>query len=290
MNIISSVEEICLFSQKYKSANPQKSIAFVPTMGCIHEGHLSLIESAQRKSDHVIVSIFVNPIQFNQKEDFDKYPRTLERDKELLIKKGVNTLFSPDISDVFPSSFPQPLTQISIPSLQQGLCALGRPGHFEGVLFVVYKLFSWIQAHYAFFGLKDYQQYLCVKTMARELLPDIKVIGCETIRDATGLALSSRNERLSAKGKEEALIIYHTLQECQNEWKKNRDVSVKDLRKIIDNKLKKPTEQNIEYSDLYDPDTLEILKDELKPKKVLIAIAAWFRGIRLIDNTILDHG
>ncbi len=161
MKTIGSIEEMSLWSQRLHAEIPYSKIAFVPTMGSLHEGHLSLIRLALKYTKYVVVSIFVNPIQFNQKEDFHKYPRNIQKDKKLLENEKITVLFLPQEKEIFPYS--KPNTQISIPSLSKYLCAAYRPGHFEGVLYIVHNLFSWVRPQLAFFGLKDYQQYLMVK-------------------------------------------------------------------------------------------------------------------------------
>ena len=275
MRIISSIEEIKILSQQF----PHQKLGFVPTMGAIHEGHLSLIKKAQAMTDKVVVSIFVNPLQFNQKEDFDKYPRDIEKDQDLLKKAGVDILFTPHQSDIFEDKVPK--IKFSIPSFENTLCAPSRPGHFEGVLFIVYSFLSWLKPDVAVFGLKDYQQYLYIKIMSKELNLSTEIVGGATIREFDGLAMSSRNERLSPRGRKDALVIYDTFMLCQKKW--NQAVSIKELQQINQRKFKN---KKVDYVNFYSPENLQPIK-EAYPSKALLATAVWFEGVRLIDNIML---
>ena len=283
MRVISSIEEMTAFSESFRKENPPKKIGFVATMGALHAGHLSLIQKAREAADLVVVSIFVNPLQFDQKEDFEKYPREQAQDQKLLEREGVDILFAPLAQDVF--SDKKPRLKLSVPDLEGSLCAPFRPGHFEGVLFIVYFLLLWVRPHFSVFGLKDYQQYLYVKIMAEELHIPTKILSAPTVRDQNGLALSSRNQRLSSKAREEAVILYKTLKTCEEEWEKGS--SVESLRSLLHKELKN---QDLEYADIYSPDDLSPLKGDQKPEKALFAVAAWFEGVRLIDNLLVRGG
>ncbi len=282
MKLISSIKEIQAFSKKFYHTYPKHKLGFVPTMGGIHEGHLSLIKEAQKKTQQVIVSIFVNPLQFNKKIDFEQYPRNLKRDQKILQKEGVDVLFTPLSHTKETFLHKKPRLKLSIPSIENTLCAPLRPGHFEGVLFIVYHLLSWVKPNLAMFGFKDYQQYLHIKIMVKELGLPVDIVGSPTIRDSNGLAMSSRNQRLSPQAKEEALILYKTLTFCKKEWQKG--ASVKDLKKLMQTKLQN---QKIEYADIYSQDNLRPIKKD-HPDKMLLAVAAWFENVRLIDNLLLE--
>ena len=281
MEIITSIDEVSIYCSEHKKKNPESKIGFIPTMGSIHKGHLALIQEAKKKTDHVVVSIFVNPTQFNQKSDFDKYPRNIERDQKILQEEKIHLLFLPNIQEVYPE--PEIKTRISIPSLQKNLCAPSRPGHFEGVLLIIYYLFHWIRPYKAFFGLKDYQQFLCVKTMTTELKLDVEIIGIPTIRERNGLALSSRNKLLSIEAKKNATVIYETFKMCEKKWREG--ASSRELGRLLNQGLKVC---KVDYAGVYDPDTLESLNDNYKPPKALLAVAGFFEGVRLIDNHMLQ--
>ena len=280
MKIITSVDKVSVYCLQYRKKNPRAKIGLVPTMGFIHEGHLSLVREAIKQTDHVVVSIFVNPMQFNQKEDFKKYPRDLQRDIKILRRERVDVLFLPEGQDVYPEG--QVRTQVSIPELLTNLCAPLRPGHFEGVLLIVYYLFHWIKPHKAFFGEKDYQQLLCVRAMARDLQLDVRVIAIPTVRDKTGLALSSRNQRLSLSAKKEALIIYEAFKVCEKKWQEG--ASSRELNRVLRQRFK---DHKTDYAGVYHVGTLAPFNDDRRPSEALLAVAVYFGRVRLIDNYIL---
>ena len=191
-----------------------QSIAFVPTMGNLHEGHLNLVRKAASLCDVVVVSIFVNPLQFGPNEDLDAYPRTLAADKEKLFSEGVQVLYTPEVSDIYPQGMAQQ-TQVSVPDLSDTLCGSSRPGHFDGVTTVVAKLFNIVRPDTAVFGEKDFQQLSIVRKMVRDLCMPVKIVGVATTRDEDGLAKSSRNGYLSPEQRHIAPIIHQTLNSCR---------------------------------------------------------------------------
>ena len=270
MNIIKSIglQEKTVLVLKRRS----KTIAFVPTMGALHEGHLSLIKNARKEADIVIVSIFVNPTQFGPKEDYKKYPRTFSKDVKLLKEIGVDYVFSPKVKDMYPDGFS---TYIFEDDLSNCLCGKSRPGHFNGVLTVVLKLFNIVQPDIAYFGQKDYQQLVMIKKMVKDLNLPIKIRILPTKRDKNGLALSSRNSYLSDKKYNEALSLYKMLKIV----KKTRSLS-EGKRNIKKVKLKK-----LDYLIAVDSKTLKPVKKIKKGNVVLIA--AKVGKTRLIDNVIV---
>lgn len=187
---------------------PKPSIGFVPTMGALHQGHLSLVRRSKKENDHTIVSIYVNPTQFNNPQDFDLYPSSLEEDLALLEEAGVDAVFTPTYETLYPDAYQVRILETDI---SQGLCGASRPGHFEGVLTVVLKLLNIIGPARAYFGEKDYQQYLLIRKMAQALFLDTEIIPCPILREASGLAMSSRNRRLSPEGLERAPLLYRAL-------------------------------------------------------------------------------
>lgn len=186
------------------------AVAFVPTMGNLHEGHLSLLRAARQVADRVVVSIFVNPMQFGEGEDFDSYPRTLQRDSEMLQGEGADLLFAPAVSVVYPKP-PAEQTRVEVPGISDVLCGASRPGHFVGVATVVCKLFNMVQPDVALFGKKDYQQLMVIRRMASDLSMPVRILGVDTLREADGLAMSSRNGYLTASERSIAPALYRTL-------------------------------------------------------------------------------
>lgn len=254
------------------------SIAFVPTMGNLHQGHITLVEDAKRRADVVITSIFVNPTQFGANEDFDKYPRTLEADSALLAAAGCDLLFVPDAKEMYPDGRSQ-LTSVSVAGITDLLCGKSRPGHFTGVATVVSKLFNIVQPDMALFGEKDYQQLAVIRCMTRELCFPVKVIGIPTVRAEDGLALSSRNGYLSAEQRRIAPELYRTLSSLRRAIEEGqRDYAA--LEGAARTHLSK-------YG--FEPDYIEVRRQDLgtaggDDKQLVILAAAKLGSTRLIDN------
>jgi pantoate--beta-alanine ligase len=259
-----------------------KIIGFVPTMGALHIGHISLIEAAAKKCDFVVVSIFVNPTQFGPGEDFEKYPRPLKADLEICRKAGVDVVFAPSPQQMYPG---ENLTWVNVEKLTEQLCGQFRPGHFSGVTTVCAKLFNIVAPDIAFFGQKDAQQAIVIKRMVTDLNMPLKIVVCPTVRQADGLAVSSRNQYLTRQQKKNAPLIYKSLQKCQ----KLIEDGVADSKTII-NQMRKILQQapsiKIEYISIVDADTLQELKKITG--KVLTAVAVKIGPTRLIDNILVD--
>ncbi|MDI6865118.1 pantoate--beta-alanine ligase [Thermodesulfovibrio yellowstonii] len=259
-----------------------KSIGFIPTMGALHEGHLSLIRRAKEENDIVIVSIFVNPTQFAQGEDYEKYPRDVELDKEKLEALAIDYLFLPDVNSLYPEGYS---TYVVVEGLSDKLCGAFRPGHFRGVATVVCKLFNIVKPLRAYFGQKDYQQSLIIRRMVEDLNFDIEIIVCPTVREQDGLAMSSRNLYLDEKERQSATVIYKALKEGErllNEGEKPLNVKLK-MHEIL---KKEPLIREIQYAGVYDPLTLEEIKE--RQNKYLLAVALKIGDTRLIDNLIVE--
>ena len=258
------------------------SIGFVPTMGALHEGHLSLIKDAKSQNDICVASIFVNPLQFNNIEDFNKYPIQNEKDIDLLEKAGCDILFMPTVTEFYPS---QPKLKVDIGLLDRILEGEHRPGHFSGVVIVVSKLFNVVMPDKAYFGQKDIQQVAVIKQLVAELNFPIEIIACPIIREANGLAMSSRNMRLSAAGNELASNLYKCLRLVETELKTN--VEFEKAKNNALNFLNQFEGIQVEYLEIVQADTLEAIAD-LKPKsKIAVCIAAYVEGVRLIDNLVI---
>lgn len=257
------------------------SIGFVATMGSIHAGHLSLVEAARADNDYVVVSIYVNPTQFGLGEDFDTYPRNLDRDQQLLQDAGVDLLFVPISSEIYPAGYK---TYVETIGLTDILCGAQRPGHFKGVTTIVSKLFNIIQPTRAYFGQKDAQQYAVVKRMSTDLNFPIEVINCPIVRDEDGLALSSRNSYLTIEERAEATILYEALQ-LAKELVEDGERSSAFIYKQLYDTIGKRKLAKIEYIAIVDATTLEAVEEIVG--ETLVALAVHFSNTRLIDNIVV---
>jgi len=259
-----------------------KIIGFVPTMGALHKGHCSLIESSVKKCGYTVVSIFVNPTQFGPEEDFKNYPRTLSEDLKICEDKGVDLVFAPTVKEMYPA---ENLTQVKVGKLTVPLCGRFRPGHFDGVTTVCAKLFNIVNPDLAFFGQKDAQQAIVLKRMVDDLNFPLEIVTCPTVREKDGLAVSSRNKYLTPEQREQAPIIYKAL--CNA--RKSIQTGNKNTEKIkaeIKNTIKKAASAKIQYIDIVDAGSLEKLENI--EGKSLIALAVFFGDARLIDNILID--
>lgn len=259
-----------------------KTIAFVPTMGFLHEGHLSLVREGKKRGDDLVVSIFVNPSQFAPEEDFESYPRDLDRDLELLNEEGVDAVFNPDDKEIYGGEFQ---TYVELEKLPNHLCGISRPIFFKGVATVVAKLFNIVKPHVTIFGQKDYQQLVVIRQMVRDLGFDIEVVGAPTVREPDGLAMSSRNAYLSPEQRASALSLYNSLQKAQ-ELIEN---GIHDATIIIEaaaELIQSRPETKIDYIAICDTETLVDIQTIDKP--VLMALAVKVGKARLIDNMILN--
>lgn len=257
-----------------------KRIGFVPTMGCLHEGHLSLVRRARRENNVVVVSLFVNPKQFGPKEDFKKYPRNFKKDKQFLNSEKINYLFFPTQSSIYPKGF---RNYLEPGPLARRLCGAKRPGHFRGVVTVVNRFFEIVEPDNAYFGQKDYQQAKIIEDMVQTRRLNVRIKICPIVREKDGLAMSSRNRYLSKKERVRTKILYQSLNEARTiirSGEKNPLRVIKSVRSIL-----KPHVDKIDYIELVDPQKLIPLK-QLK-SSVLIALACFVGSTRLIDNLIV---
>ncbi len=260
-----------------------KQIGFVPTMGNLHAGHVSLVEIAAQRADFVVASIFVNPLQFGAGEDLDTYPRTLAADQEKLLAAGCHLLFHPDVAEIYPHGMGDQ-TRVSVPGVSEGLCGASRPGHFEGVATVVTKLFNMVQPDLAVFGEKDYQQLAVIRALVQDLNMPIQIIGAPTQRAEDGLALSSRNGYLSDAQRATAPALYRGLQRIAEELRRG----ARDYARLIDGT------QAQQRAAGFIPDYLEIRNAvNLRPAQLddhhlVILTAAQLGSTRLIDNLVVE--
>lgn len=278
MKIIRTIKEM----KELLKTNQGETIGFVPTMGYLHEGHLSLVREAEKENDIVVMSIFVNPLQFGPNEDFDRYPRDEERDAQLAKETGVDILFIPDVKEMYPEKMG---VKMSIQKGTDVLCGKSRPGHFDGVITVLTKLFHIVEPTKAYFGLKDAQQFAVVNTLVKELNFPLQLIGLPTVREADGLAKSSRNVNLSPKERKEATSIYSSLKIGQKiivDGIKNTDTIIKEVKNFLQNS----TNGTIDYVELLSFPSLE--KITHVNETVILAVAVQYERARLIDNIILD--
>lgn len=259
-----------------------KTIAFVPTMGYLHDGHLSLVAAAKEIANILVVSIFVNPTQFGPKEDFKKYPRDLSRDEKLLKPFEPLILFHPKAEDMYPEGFK---THVEVMELSQKMCGKSRPGHFNGVTIILAKLFNIIKPDYAFFGEKDFQQLVIVKNLVKDLNLDIEIKSMPIVREFDGLALSSRNSYLSKEERKSAHLLYKALvrgREIILKGEKKPEIIVQVMGRV----LSVEPIIKIDYISIVDPETLEDLK-EINKENILLALAAYIGKTRLIDNLLV---
>ncbi|OIQ59234.1 pantothenate synthetase [Moorella thermoacetica] len=258
------------------------TIGLVPTMGYLHEGHLSLARAARQQNDVVIMSIFVNPTQFGPNEDFARYPRDLERDRELAAGAGVDAVFAPAVAEMYPAGY---ATYVHVEGLTEVLCGASRPGHFRGVTTVVSKLFNIVQPDRAYFGQKDYQQALVIKKMVRDLNFPVEIITIPTVREADGLALSSRNKYLTPEQRRSALSLHRALN-LGSELIKAGEREAAAVRRAMEKEITAWPETRIDYIAISDAGTLKPL--ERIAGRVLLALAVWVGNTRLIDNVVLE--
>lgn len=259
-----------------------RSIGLVPTMGYLHEGHLSLVRECRKRADVTVVSIFVNPLQFGPQEDFRRYPRDPERDASLLEKEGVDILFLPADGDMYPEGY---RTSVEVAGLQDKLCGRLRPGHFKGVATVVHKLFNIVRPDYAFFGQKDAQQVVVLRRMAKDLNMDVEIRALPIIREPDGLAMSSRNTYLSAEERRAALVLSRSLEEARRTFEKGERAASLIRQRLLRAIASEPLAK-MDYAEVVDPSSLEPV--ERIEGRALVALAVSIGKTRLIDNTILD--
>ncbi len=278
MQIFKTARSVTRFSEDKREKG--KLIGFVPTMGALHKGHISILEKAKRENDFTVCSIYINPLQFNNSKDFNTYPRNFTSDVQMLEDAGCDVLFFPDDNIVGDASH----FKYDIGYLDTIMEGLHRPGHFKGVAYIVNKLFEIVKPHRAYFGLKDYQQWAVINKLATDFEMDIELIPCETVREDSGLAMSSRNSRLTSEGRKQASIIYKALCFIKEQAKKDTIENVK--IKFCDI-IKQNAQMKIEYIDICDAFSLKPLKNWDEADSAVAFTAVSFQNVRLIDNIIL---
>lgn len=286
MEVIHSIADLRSRIRDYRRKNDQ-SVGFVPTMGYLHEGHASLLRKARAQSGLVVLSIFVNPLQFGPGEDFERYPRNTERDLQLAEAAGVDLVFMPSVSEMYPTPT---RTTVSVTGLTSRLCGASRPGHFDGVATVVSKLFHIVQPDQAFFGLKDAQQVAVIEQMVKDLNLGIEIVPCPILREADGLAMSSRNVYLSEEERKQALVLSQSLLKARAFVESHTTFTPQELESLVSQHIATTPLALIDYVEVLAYPTLEPFENSHHTQSIIIALAVKFGKTRLIDNLILQIG
>jgi pantoate--beta-alanine ligase len=280
MKVLATIPDMLAASRSVRAEG--KRLGLVPTMGALHEGHLSLVRAAKSRCRAVVVSIFVNPTQFGPNEDFTKYPHAFEHDREVLRKEGVDFVFAPSAEEMYPTGAG---TWVTVEGMSDRLCGRSRPGHFRGVTTVVAKLFHIVEPNLTFFGQKDAAQAAIIRRMVRDLNLPVEIVVCPIVREPSGLAMSSRNAYLSAEQKQSALVLYGALREIERSFhsgERNAEKLIGAGKQVV---AGEPS-VCLDYLEIVDPDTLEPLPSV--NRSALVAIAALVGTTRLIDNVVLE--
>lgn len=280
MQEIEEAPQMQAWSDRVRQADER--IGFVPTMGYLHEGHMSLVREARRRTDRCVASIFVNPLQFGPNEDLSRYPRDLDRDRAQLSSAGVDALYLPKPAAMYPDGFQ---TRVDVTGVTAGLCGRSRPGHFRGVTTVLTKLFNTVKPHVAFFGEKDFQQLVTVQRMVEDLDFDIEVAGMPIVREEDGVAMSSRNKYLTAEERAAARCLCRALEAARGEVA-GGERSVDRLQRRVEDIIQEEPLARIDYVELVDVENLHAVSRIDQP--TLLALAVRFGATRLIDNTVLE--
>ncbi len=280
MRVIETVADLKAVIRMQKKTG--KSIGLVPTMGYLHEGHISLVKTSIHDNDFTIISVFVNPTQFGPNEDYSNYPRSIEKDSRMAAAAGADIIFAPSAKEMYPEGYS---TFVNVEGITEIMCGKSRPGHFRGVATVVLKLLNIVEPDNAYFGQKDAQQVAVIKRMTKDLNMNSKIIVCPIVREQDGLALSSRNLYLNSEERKAALVLSKSLFEVENQIK-NGERSKEKIIETIKRSISEEKLANIDYVTIVDADTLnEISRID---RKVLIALAVKIGGTRLIDNVIVE--
>jgi pantoate--beta-alanine ligase len=279
MHVVKTVEEV----RAVRWADPALTWGLVPTMGALHEGHLSLVRRARRENDRVGVSIFVNPTQFNDAADLAVYPRTLKRDSALLEAEGADLVWAPPEEVVYPPGYQ---TAVTVAEVTRPLEGASRPGHFQGVATVVAKLFNVFQPTRAYFGQKDAQQVVVIRQMARDLNFNLEIVVCPIVREADGLAMSSRNTRLSPEERQAATVLHRALSAAGDAWEQGRR-DAGDLRALMETTIAAEPLARVDYVSAADPDTLDEIDGRVE--RGLLSMAVFVGETRLIDNMVVGE-
>ena len=283
MEIINRRQRMFSIARKLRREN--RSVAFVPTMGALHDGHLALVKEARQSSDVVVVSVFVNPAQFNDKGDLDRYPRDITSDSATLAQYGVDYVFAPEESEIYPEGFS---TYVYVDGVSEAMEGSARPGHFRGVATVVTILFNTVRPDKAFFGAKDAQQVAVIRRLTADLGFETEIVVVPTVREESGLAMSSRNANLSAEERKRAAVIYRALSEAADAFA-GGERNASRLTEIVITRIESEPLARIDYVACVDAESLEPV-DMIEDREAIIAAAVYFGNIRLIDNVRFNSG
>lgn len=283
MQVVHTVSQLRAFTDECRAGN--RRIGFVPTMGALHEGHLSLVRTAKERAEIVLVSIFVNPTQFGPNEDFEKYPRSVDADCELLRNLDVDLVFVPDRTEMYP---PDCETYIGVGSTAESWEGTLRPGHFQGVATVVLKLFNLVRADIAFFGQKDFQQLAVIRRMIKDLNIPVELVACPTVRESDGLAMSSRNRYLGDEERKQALVLFHSLKKAEEMVLVQKVDGASQIRGEMEKIIHSAKDAKIDYIALVDPKTLQEVDRVENSRPLAVLLAVRIGATRLIDNILLE--
>ncbi len=279
MEVFNSIDSLQSYISSLKEE--EKNIGFVPTMGALHEGHLSLIRDSKEENDITVCSIFVNPIQFNNPDDLKNYPRDFDKDAELLRNEECDIIFNPSVEEMYPEPSDESFDFGNLEKVMEGEF---RPGHFKGVATVVKRLFEIVKPDRAYFGMKDYQQLVIIHQMTKDYNIPVEIVPCSIVRENNSLAMSSRNQLLSEDERKQAEILYKTLKFVKI---RSGFAPVNDIRRHVDKQFRKTKNMKLEYFDIVDMYTLKSLNSWAESNTVIACIAVWVGKVRLIDNIIL---
>jgi len=294
MNVFTTIRELREHlnarRQERTASGGQTTIGFFPTLGYMHEGHASLIRRAREECDVVVISIFVNPLQFGPNEDFDRYPRDMERDLAIAEKAGVDVAFVPSLAEMYPTPI---RTTVTVSEVTASLCGASRPGHFDGVATVVSKLLNIVQPNKAYFGMKDAQQVAVIQQMVNDLNINVDIVPCPTLREPDGLAMSSRNVYLSPEERQQAVVLSESLVLAKQLWLNRERITTSQLLEAVINRLKLAPLAVIDYAELVTFPDLQPVDPSLDradiDQTLLVALAVKFGKTRLIDNCLLQR-
>lgn len=281
MKTITSIKEMQTFSNRARGKG--KKIALVPTMGFLHQGHLSLMEVGRRQADLLVVSIFVNPTQFGVGEDYEDYPRDMEKDQQLAEETGVDVIFAPPVAEMYPSTYQ---TYVNVEEVTKNLCGISRPTHFRGVTTVVCKLFNIVKPHVAIFGEKDFQQLVAIRQMVSDLNFDMEIMGMPIYREEDGLAMSSRNRYLTPDERKAALCLFHSLKRAKELFERG-ERNAEEIIRQVKNIIEAEELAWVDYVKICDTKTLSDI--EQIDQEAVLALAVKIGKVRLIDNIVLNQ-
>ncbi len=280
MKIIKTVSQMRKLSLKW--IRQGKSVGLIPTMGALHKGHLSLIRQSREENDISVLSVFVNPVQFGQGEDYKKYPRCLQKDKRLAEKEGVEIIFAPSVEEMYPQGY---LTFVNVENLSSVLCGNSRAGHFKGVCTVVNKFFNIIKPTRAYFGQKDYQQFKIIERMTKDLNSNVEIVMMPIVREENGLAISSRNNYLSGEERSQALVLFNALKKAEEMIRVKKETDSAYIINQMEHKVRSQSKAKIDYIKICEPESLKEI--EKISGEVLVLLAVWIGKTRLIDNVLI---